>query len=214
MKACRKQIRILYRLIENALLSGAVGKGGRTSGHSTGISPKGCMNSLKALEHSTEVWYDRVLLSEFHCMFWFKASGFDLTFCLVELKLWDSQTDETASECVWSSRTAMILCSGIKLCALAQMVSLNHVIEVCEFFFSFLKTHSPWFFISLGYIWATSSMFYVHTTCAVKIFGESMGLLFLLAVSAACLMWQKGMWQGYFPFLFACKKIGRDSVAH
>lgn len=62
-------IHILYRSIEKALLSGAVGKAGRTSGHSTGISPKSWMNLLKALEHSIEVWYDRVLLSEFHCMF-------------------------------------------------------------------------------------------------------------------------------------------------
>lgn len=78
MQVCRKQIYFLYRLIVRALVNGAVGKGGRTSGHSTAISPKGWMNLLKALEHSREVWCGRVLLSGFHCMFWFKASGFDL----------------------------------------------------------------------------------------------------------------------------------------
>lgn len=79
----------------------------------------------------------------FHPMFWFKASGFDFTFCLVELKPWDSRTDETAWECAWSSRTATIRCSGIKPCASAPTVSRSHGIEECEPFGLFFPSPNP-----------------------------------------------------------------------
>lgn len=55
--------------INSVLVSGAVGKAGRTSGHSTAISPKGWMNLLAALQHSRGVWCGRVALSGFHSVF-------------------------------------------------------------------------------------------------------------------------------------------------
>lgn len=80
-------------------------------------------------------------------------------------------------------------------------------------YFVFPKTCGPWLLTSLDHIWATSSSSYVRIACAVKIFGEILDQLFLLAVTETCLMWQKGTGQGYFPFLLACKNQG-DTVLH
>lgn len=137
---------------------------------------------------------------EFHCMVLCKGSGFDLMFCLVELKPWDSQTDETAWECVWSSRMATILCSGTRLCVLAQMVSQSHNWRVWFFFFPNTAVPSPF------YPWIIHKKLLprcVYSAHAVIILGEIVDLLH--AVTATCLMWQKAMWQNCLSFLLACK---------
>lgn len=188
-----------------AALSRAVGKAASTAGHAVEISPEGWMNLERALEQRAEGWRGRAVLCGFHCMFWCKALGSDLTFCLLELKPWDSLTDGTAWECAWSSRTATILCSEIKLCALAQMVSLSHRAEERDPFFS-PKTSAP----RPSCPWRTQEHLHTHFTCLfcsqLKPFLKSQVFLRLLhAVPAACLTWQKATWQDGLSLSFACK---------